>query len=63
MVTITFSRVAAALLELQRLTLATIQLGHPITQEQMDAITGVQEMLDDWSDERYFHSGEDLTNG
>jgi hypothetical protein len=55
MVTITFSRVAAALLELQRLTLATIQLGHPITQEQMDAITGVQE--------RYFHSGEDLTNG
>lgn len=51
--TLTLSGVSFALLEKQRLTLATIQ-PEQLTPEQMQAVEGIQSMLDGWSDEIYF---------
>ena len=41
------------LLERQRLILSTLQPNQIPTHEQMDAIEGIQNMLDGWSDEIY----------
>jgi len=48
------SKVSYALLERQRLTLGTIDQKNLITDIQMDAIEGILNMLDTWSDEEYF---------
>lgn len=48
------SNVDLELLEEQRLTLATITQNVALTKEQLDAINGIQNMLDDWSDQRAF---------
>ncbi len=49
---ITIRFVDTELLETQRLMLATIEEGKPVTADQMRAIEGIQAMLDHWSDER-----------
>jgi len=51
--TLPLSGVSFALLEKQRLTLATIK-PEQLTPEQMQAVEGIQNMLDAWSDEVYF---------
>ena len=47
------SNVSYALLERQRVTLATITADQ-LNKEQMSALEGIQNMLDTWSDEEYF---------
>jgi hypothetical protein len=53
MPSLSISNVSYALLEHQRLTLATIT-AEQLNTEQMSAIEGIQNMLDTWSDEEYF---------
>ena len=53
MPSLSISNVSYALLEHQRLTLATIT-AEQLNTEQMSAIEGTQNMLDTWSDEEYF---------
>ena len=52
------SNVSYALLEHQRLTLETIDQKNLITDIQMDAIEGILNMLDDWSDTEYYMQGK-----
>jgi hypothetical protein len=53
MPSLSISNVSYALLEMQRVTLATITADQ-LNTEQMSAIEGIQNMLDTWSDEEYF---------
>jgi hypothetical protein len=53
MPSLSISNVSYALLEHQRLTLATIT-AEQLNTEQMSAIEGILNMLDTWSDEEYF---------
>ena len=53
MPSLSISNVSYALLEHQRVTLATITADQ-LNTEQMSAIEGIQNMLDTWSDEEYF---------
>ena len=52
------SNVSYALLEHQRLTLGTIDQKNLITDIQMDAIEGILNMLDTWSDTEYYLNGK-----
>ena len=52
------SNVSYALLEHQRLTLGTIDQKNLITDIQMDAIEGILNMLDTWSDTEYYMQGK-----
>ena len=52
------SNVSFALLEHQRLTLATIDQEVLLTNVQMEAIDGILNMLDDWSDTEYYMQGK-----
>jgi hypothetical protein len=54
MPSLSISNVSYALLEHQRLTLGTIDQKELITSIQMQAIEGILNMLDTWSDEEYF---------
>ena len=52
------SNVSFALLEAQRLTFATIDQEVLLTDVQMEAIDGILNMLDDWSDTEYYMQGK-----
>ena len=52
------SNVSYALLEHQRLTLGTIDQEVLLTDVQMEAIDGILNMLDDWSDTEYYMQGK-----
>ena len=47
-----FDNIDAELLEEQRLLLATINGIGVLTPDQMEALNGIQNMLDAWADER-----------
>lgn len=58
MPSLSISNVSYALLEHQRLTLGTIDQKSLLTNVQMEAIEGILNMLDTWSDTEYYLNGK-----
>lgn len=58
---VTFENVDVKLLDRQRLALERVLcdtiVGRPCSEEDSELVSGLQNMLDDWSDERYHAAG------